>query len=70
MELAEYAIGLIEPNDGAMVQSVFESDHGYCEINQGTPASETQSLFTDLPEVRIVATSSPTRFSIAMAGLW
>ncbi len=33
-----------------MVQSLFESDHGYFEINQGTPASEAQSLFTDLPE--------------------
>jgi RimJ/RimL family protein N-acetyltransferase len=50
MELPEYTIRLVEPNDEAEIHSLFESDPGYFEVNQGAPASEVQSLVAALPE--------------------
>jgi uncharacterized protein len=52
MELPEYTIRLVEPNDEAEIQSLFESDPEYFEIAQGAPPgpAEAQSLITALPE--------------------
>ena len=52
MKLPEYTIRLVEPNDEAEIQSLFESDPEYFEIAQGAPPgpAEAQSLITALPE--------------------
>ena len=52
MKLPEYTIRLVEPNDEAEIQSLFESDPEYFEIAQGAPPGPAgaQSLITALPE--------------------
>jgi ribosomal protein S18 acetylase RimI-like enzyme len=52
MELPEYMIRSVEPNDTAEIQSLFESDPSYFELVPGAPPgpSEAQSLVSALPK--------------------
>jgi RimJ/RimL family protein N-acetyltransferase len=52
MELPEYTIHVVEPNDVAEIQSLFESDPDYFEIAEGAPpgSSAAEDLITALPE--------------------
>jgi len=52
VELGEYTVRLMRPNDEAQIQALFESDPDYFRIVQGAPPgpAETKDLMSDLPE--------------------
>jgi RimJ/RimL family protein N-acetyltransferase len=54
VELPEYNIRLMGPDDEAQVQALFESDPDYFKIVQGAPPgpAEAEGLLRDLPEGR------------------
>jgi ribosomal protein S18 acetylase RimI-like enzyme len=52
VELREYTIRLMGPNDEALMQALFESDPDYFRLVQGAPPdpAEAKDLLNELPE--------------------